>query len=90
MTETSPTDVLSYTQASETLRLVAYDDATGEPVPEGGVIKGTLSNGWGHTGSDVYIGQVITEAQALAWLKRDLAGYQSSTPLVIFSHSRMV
>ena len=32
----------------EGLRLVAYDDATGKPVPEGGVCEGNLTVGVGH------------------------------------------
>lgn len=45
----------------EGLRLVGYPDATGIP-----------TNGYGHTGADVYIGQRITEKQAEQWLLEDL------------------
>lgn len=68
--------LLAMVKQSEGLRLAAYDDATGEPVPAGGVCKGTLTNGYGHTGPDVFPGQVITEAQAEAWLASDLEGAQ--------------
>src|SRR5579885_3652802 len=60
-------------RASEGLRLAAYDDATGEPVPAGGQCKGTLTIGRGHTGPDVYAGQVCTTAEAEAWFQWDLA-----------------
>lgn len=54
-------------------RLAAYDDKDGEPVPAGGQAKGTLTIGFGHTGSDVFPGQVCTAAQAEAWLAADIA-----------------
>ena len=60
-------------RASEGLRLAAYDDATCEPVPAGGQCKGTLTIGRGHTGPDVYAGQVCTTAEAEAWFQWDLA-----------------
>ena len=45
----------------EGLRLTAYRN------------KGDVwTNGYGHTGADVFEGQVITEAQADAWLARDI------------------
>ncbi len=47
---------------SEGLRLTAYRD--------GG---GTWTIGWGHTGTDVYEGLVITEAEAEALLATDIA-----------------
>jgi len=61
------------TGASEGLRLAAYDDATGEPVPAGGQCKGTLTIGRGHCGADVYPGQTCTTAEADAWFQWDLA-----------------
>lgn len=48
------------TERREALKLVAYLD-------QGKV----LSNGYGHTGSDVFPGQVITKDQAEAWLQHD-------------------
>lgn len=53
-------------KTSESLRLVAYIDS-----------DGVLTNGWGHTGADVYAGQVITEAQADAWLDSDIASHRA-------------
>ncbi len=76
-------NLLDLTKEYEGLRLEAYDDATGRPVPEGGVIRGTLTIGWGHTGDDVYVGQVISEAQAEALLRRDLANAARDAVAVI-------
>lgn len=49
---------------SESCRAYAYDDSTGHAVPAGGVCLGTLTIGYGHTGPDVYPGQVITPDEA--------------------------
>lgn len=57
----------------EGLRLAAYDDATGEPVPVGGTCKGTLTIGYGHTGADVVPGMFCNEALADQWLGADIA-----------------
>jgi lysozyme len=47
----------------EECRLESYLDTEGVP-----------TNGWGHTGSDVYYpGQVITQDQADAWLAADMS-----------------
>lgn len=51
------------TERAEALRLVGYIPGPGD-VP---------TNGYGHTGPDVYVGQVITKAQADAWLASDIA-----------------
>ena len=59
--------------ADEGLRLTAYDDATGLPVPGGGKCEGTLTIGYGHTGADVFPGQIITEAEAETLLANDEA-----------------
>lgn len=57
----------------ETLRLVAYDDKQPKKVLKAGdAILGTLTNGWGHTGPDVFIGQTITKEQAQAWFVADV------------------
>lgn len=61
------------TRASEGLRLAAYDDATGDPVPEGGTCKGTLTIGYGHVAPDIRPGQTCTTAEADAWFQWDLA-----------------
>lgn len=54
--------------------LYAYDDAVypTRPVRKGEKIKGTLTIGTGHTGSDVAVGMEITEAQSDALLDADL------------------
>ncbi|PCK86338.1 lysozyme [Rhizobium sophoriradicis] len=56
-----------------------YDDADPKPglkktrLRPGMKIRGTATQGYGHTGPDVYPGAPdITEAQALAWLRKDL------------------
>lgn len=51
---------LALTERMESLRLVAYPD-------QGKV----WTNGFGHTGPDVYQGQVITKEQAIIWLQQD-------------------
>lgn len=60
----------------EGMMLVAYDDANPRkkltkdtPLSE---IKGTLTIGIGHTGPDVYPGQVITEYEARRLLQQDV------------------
>jgi lysozyme len=60
-------------QQCEGFRAVPYDDRTGLPVTPGGVIAGTLTVGYGHTGSNVIAGQAWTEPQALHQLSNDLA-----------------
>lgn len=57
--------LLDLIKASESLRLTAYLD-----------VDGVLTIGWGHTGADVYAGQVITEAQAEVWLDSDIASHR--------------
>lgn len=56
----------------EDVRLEAYDDATGKPVPKGGKAKGTLTIGYGHTGPDVTPGLTITMEQAEMLLRGDV------------------
>ena len=55
-------DGLKLIEESEGLRLTAYRD----PI-------GILTIGYGHTGSDVYEGQVITQTEAEDLLKQDLS-----------------
>ena len=56
----------------ETLRLRAYDDLRPNHVlVEGDEVLGKLTNGYGHTGPDVFIGQEIDEEQADNWLLAD-------------------
>lgn len=57
----------------EQLRLTAYDDARPElSLRKGDEVLGTLTIGYGHTDSSVWIGQKITEAQADDYLDDDL------------------
>jgi lysozyme len=53
---------LALTKSFEGLRLTAYRDGAG-----------VLTNGYGHTGPDVHEGQTVTEFQAEAWLRADMA-----------------
>lgn len=64
----------AWVEEHEGLRFVAYDDATGKDVLDGGVCKGTLTIGYGQTG-DAYVwpGRVITEQQAKDMLHPALA-----------------
>ncbi len=52
---------LKLTELSESLELVSYQD-------QGGV----WTNGYGHTGPDVFPAQHITTDQAVEWLKQDV------------------
>lgn len=64
---------LALIQAHEGLRLTAYDDLQPKKkLRPGDQLKGTLTIGYGHTGPDVAIGQVITKAEAAELLKADL------------------
>ena len=56
---------MDLTEDSEALRLTAY--------PDPGTGGAPWTCGWGHTGPDVFEGQVIDEAQAVAWLRADIA-----------------
>ena len=51
-------------QLSESTKLTAY--------PDPGTGGAPWTNGIGHTGPDVYPGQVIDHAQALVWLSHDV------------------
>lgn len=53
---------LEMTKSFEGLRLTAYRDGAG-----------VLTVGYGHTGPDVHPGQTITDAEADALLRRDMA-----------------
>lgn len=61
----------------EGLFLSAYDDANEHVVPLNGRVIGTLTIGYGHTSvagpPKVHVGQTITEAEADAILKADIA-----------------
>lgn len=57
----------------EGLRLRAYDDLHPlRRIREGSPVAGTLTIGYGHTGPDVYAGQVVTQGEALALLEKDI------------------
>jgi lysozyme len=64
---------LALVKSFETLRLEAYDDATGRPMPPGGQVRGRLTIGYGHTGPDVRPGDHVTETEAEVLLRADLA-----------------
>ena len=55
----------------------AYDDADTprqrKPVVKGQKLRGTLTVGFGHTGSDVYPGQTVSLSEANELLRKDLA-----------------
>lgn len=69
---------LAFISAHEGTVLRAYDDfRPGYLLKPGDAVKGTLTIGVGHTGPDVFIGQTITQAQALELLKKDLAGAEA-------------
>ena len=53
--------------------LYAYDDANDQPVKPGQQVLGTLTIGYGHTGSDVFPGLVWTQDQADEALQNDVA-----------------
>jgi lysozyme len=61
----------AFIEKEEGLRLAAYDDATGRPVPVGGHVQGVLTIGIGHTGPDVVPGMKITREQADALFDKD-------------------
>lgn len=52
--------------------LQAYDDANDRPVNPGDPIHGTLTIGYGHTGSDVFPGLTWTQDQAVEGLHHDI------------------
>lgn len=56
--------------------LYAYDDANDKRIMPGDTVLGTLTIGWGHTGSDVHPGQTITQTEADNLLERDLVGFE--------------
>jgi lysozyme len=58
----------------EQKRKLAYDDARPNyKLKPGDNILGTLTNGYGHTGPDVFIGQVVDDAQVNKWRDEDIA-----------------
>ena len=73
---------LALIKSFEKLRLYAYDDATGKPVPVGGRAKKVLTIGWGHT-KDVKPGQTCTKEEADAWLTEDVASAEQEVNRLI-------
>lgn len=69
-----------FIEGFEGLILQAYDDANDHIVKLGQRIRGTLTIGYGHTSAAgpprVYVGQIITAAQADAILGADLASVE--------------
>jgi len=61
----------TFIEQEEGLRLEAYDDHTGRPVPPGGHVQGVLTIGYGHTGPDVLKGMRISKEQADALFDKD-------------------
>jgi lysozyme len=63
--------------------LHAYDDANDQPVNSGTPIHGTLTIGYGHTGSDVFPGLTWTQEQADQSLWNDIAAVVAEiSPLI--------
>jgi lysozyme len=77
---TIPQASIDLVVAQETPILWVYDDAKGahhqdgspRVVAPGDEIAGVLTAGTGHTGADVVIGMIVTQAQNDAWLLEDL------------------
>jgi lysozyme len=65
---------LKLIETFEQRRYVAYDDARPNfKLRPGDPVYGTLTNGVGHTGPDVFIGQTVDDAQVTAWRDEDVA-----------------
>jgi len=63
--------------------LHAYDDANDQPVNPGTRVYGTLTIGYGHTGSDVFPGLTWIQEQADQALQNDVAAVVAEiTPLI--------
>lgn len=69
-----PQAAIDLVKEQEETHLFAYDDKfyPARPAKLGDHIYGTLTAGTGHTGADVSIGMVVTEATDVAWLVSDL------------------
>lgn len=66
---------MDLTEDSESLRLTAY--------PDPGTGGAPWTNGYGHTGPDVFEGQVINKAQAEAWLREDIAKAEAQVKALV-------
>ena len=63
--------------------LYAYDDANDQPVKPGQQVFGTLTIGYGHTGSNVFPGLVWSQDQANEALANDVSATSSQVqPLI--------
>ena len=60
-----------WTKGWESLRLIPYWDGNGRAAQPGDLPNGTLTCGFGHTGNDVVIGQLWTQARAEAAFEMD-------------------
>ena len=67
------TNGIDLSKSFEGLIPYAYDDLTEKRVNKGDTCKGTLTIGYGHTGSDVYKGQTCTKEEATKWLAEELS-----------------
>ena len=68
-----------FMEQEEGLRLEAYDDKNpNHKLQPGDHVRGTLTIGIGHTGPDVFIGQVITREQAYELFNKDCAWAQNA------------
>ena len=72
MAATDPGETLI--KSFESCRLTPYDDKYPERVLRPGMmVFGTLTAGWGHTGSDVRIAEIWTQDRADSTFERDIA-----------------
>ena len=63
--------------------LFAYDDANDQPVKPGQQVHGTITIGYGHTGTDVFPGLVWSQDQADEALQHDVSATSNQiTPLI--------
>ncbi len=70
---------ISHIMSWEQLRLSVYDDLQPNlKLTSKNDIKGILTIGWGHTGSDVYLGQKISLSEANEYLAKDLVWAQDA------------
>lgn len=74
MSRQVPQIAVDFIKREEDFVPFAYDDAEYPPklVASGQQIRGTLTGGYGHTGSDVTAGMTVSQDQADAWLRNDL------------------
>ncbi|MBA4155566.1 lysozyme [Flavobacterium sp.] len=63
----------------EGLRLRAYDDLQpSKVIASSSQVIGKLTIGYGHTGNDVFVGQIISESKALEILIKDLVYFENN------------